>query len=104
MIEHANILILLFLVTAVFAAADLVALGALSAARDLKIRVPEEVSIIGFDDIDLASVVTPTLTTVHVHKSWIGSLGVRQLIYRTLDPTQPKVTISVSTRLGLCLS
>ena len=86
-------------VTAVFAAADLVALGALSAARDLKIRVPEDVSIIGFDDIDLASVVTPTLTTVHVHKSWIGSLGVRQLIYRTLDPTQPKVTISVSTRL-----
>lgn len=86
-------------VTAVFAAADLVALGALTAARDLKIRVPEDLSIIGFDDIDLASVVTPTLTTVHVHKSWIGSLGVRQLIYRALDPTQPKITISVSTRL-----
>lgn len=85
--------------TAVFAAADIVALGALSAARDLGIRVPQELSIIGFDNIDLASVVTPALTTVHVHKTWMGSLGVRQLIYRAEQPMQPRITISVSTKL-----
>lgn len=86
-------------VTAVFAAADIVALGALSAARDLGIEVPQQLSIMGFDNIELASVVTPALTTVHVHKTWMGALGVRQLLYRAEEPLQPKITISVSTRL-----
>ncbi len=86
-------------VTAVFASADLVAIGALNAARSLGIAVPENLSIIGFDDIDSASVVTPALTTVHVHKTRMGSLGVCQLLSRVAEPLQPKVTISVSTRL-----
>lgn len=85
--------------TAVFAAADIVALGALSAARDLGLRVPQDLSVMGFDNIDLASVVTPALTTVHVHKTWMGSLGVRQLISRAEQPMQPRITISVSTKL-----
>ena len=86
-------------VTAVFASADLVAIGALNAARNLGIAVPGELSVIGFDDIDSASVVTPALTTVRVHKTWMGSLAVRQLLSRASDPLQPKITISVSTRL-----
>lgn len=86
-------------VTAVFAAADIVAIGALNAARDLGVEVPGELSIIGFDNIDLASVVTPTLTTVHVHKTWMGSLGVRQLLHRAAEPRHPKLTISVATEL-----
>ncbi len=86
-------------VTAVFAAADLVALGALRAARDLGIDVPTELSIIGFDNIDLSSVVTPRLTTVHVHKTWMGSFGVRQLLDRAAEPEQPNITISVATKL-----
>jgi DNA-binding LacI/PurR family transcriptional regulator len=86
-------------VTAVFAAADIVALGALSAARDLDINIPRRVSVIGFDNIELASVVTPALTTIHVHKTWMGSIGVRQLLYRAKEPLQPKITIAVSTKL-----
>ncbi len=86
-------------VTAVFAAADIVAVGALNAARDLGIDVPTDLSVIGFDNIDLAGVVTPPLTTVHVHKTWMGALGIRQLLYRAAEPLHPKVSIAMATEL-----
>ena len=86
-------------VTAVFCAADIVALGVLSAARNLGISVPDELAIAGFDDIDMAAVVSPALTTVRVHKLWMGTMGVRQLLSRAAEPFRPKVTISVATDL-----
>ena len=86
-------------VTAVLACADLVAVGALNAARNLGLTVPQDLSIVGFDNIDLAGVVTPALTTVHVHKTWMGILGVRQLIARSLNPEQPKTTMLLTTNL-----
>ncbi|WP_431929711.1 GH1 family beta-glucosidase [Nonomuraea jabiensis] len=51
---------------AVFAATDQLAIGALQAARELGRRVPEDLAIVGFDDIDAASATTPGLTTVRV--------------------------------------
>jgi LacI family transcriptional regulator len=86
-------------VTAIFAVADIVAIGALNAARDLGVKVPDALSVIGFDNIDMANVVTPALTTVHVHKTWMGTLGVRQLIQRAQEVASPKVTVVVSTEL-----
>ncbi len=50
--------------TAVFAADDLMAVGALKAANDARISVPEGLSIVGFDEIEIGHFVTPTLTTV----------------------------------------
>jgi LacI family transcriptional regulator len=44
---------------------DAMALGAMSAARELGLRVPEDLSVVGFDDIDLAAHVDPPLTTVN---------------------------------------
>jgi LacI family transcriptional regulator len=49
---------------AVFCANDLMAIGALDAARELGLRVPEDVRIVGFDDIEAASLVSPALTTI----------------------------------------
>jgi LacI family transcriptional regulator len=49
---------------AVFCANDLTAIGALDAARELRLRVPDDVRLVGFDDIDAASLVSPALTTV----------------------------------------
>jgi DNA-binding LacI/PurR family transcriptional regulator len=50
--------------TAVFAATDELAIGAIKALYDSGIRVPEEVSVIGLDDIDISTFTTPALTTV----------------------------------------
>jgi len=49
---------------AVFCANDLTAIGAMDAARELGIAVPDEVAVVGFDDVDAATIVTPPLTTV----------------------------------------
>jgi LacI family transcriptional regulator len=86
-------------ITALFACNDLVALGAMSAARELGMQVPDDLSVIGFDNIAPAKEVIPPLTTVHVHKTWLGMISVRQLIERVMIPEQPKVTITVSTQL-----
>ena len=51
--------------TAVLAMSDAMAIGAMRAARGLGLRVPADLSIVGFDDIDLAGLVDPPLTTVH---------------------------------------
>jgi DNA-binding LacI/PurR family transcriptional regulator len=53
-------------VTAVFAAGDLIAMGAMAAARAMNIAIPRELSIMGFDDIDEAQSLSPPLTTMHV--------------------------------------
>jgi len=50
--------------TAIFAAADLLALGVVQALRDARLRVPDDISVVGFDDIPAATLTTPPLTTV----------------------------------------
>nr|WP_255671955.1 LacI family DNA-binding transcriptional regulator [Glycomyces amatae] len=64
-------------VTAVFAATDMVAAGVLKALREAGVAVPEEMSVVGFDDIPLASDLTPALTTVHVPHEELGREAVR---------------------------
>lgn len=86
-------------ITAIFACNDLTAIGAIHAARDMGIAVPEDLSIIGFDNIDMAKEVTPALTTIHVYKTWLGIFGVRQLITRAMNPEQPKTTTTIMTDL-----
>lgn len=66
--------------TAIFAGNDIMALGALEAAVGLGLRVPEDVSIVGFDDIDMASHETIQLTTVTQKKYEMGALAVRKLV------------------------
>jgi DNA-binding LacI/PurR family transcriptional regulator len=58
--------------TAVFVASDMVAMGALQAIRDRGLRVPEDIAIVGFDDITAARFVTPALTTVRVPTFGLG--------------------------------
>ncbi len=86
-------------VTALFCCNDETAIGALSAIREMGLNIPRDVSVIGFDNIDLAGETTPPLTTIHVHKSWMGSLGVQALIERVRNPLQPKITTVLATDL-----
>jgi len=59
---------------------DLVAVGALQACADLGRRVPDDVAIVGFDDIMLAALVTPPLTTCRVPRYELGAQAMRLLL------------------------
>lgn len=67
-------------ITAVFCYNDMIAVGALLACRELGVAVPGQLSVIGFDDIELARYVTPPLTTVHQPKLRLGELAMRMLL------------------------
>lgn len=66
--------------TAVFAASDDLGLGALEAARAAGCRVPDDVAVIGFDDIPLAREITPSLTTVRIPLAEIGRRAARLVV------------------------
>ena len=66
--------------TAVLCGNDVLAAGALSMARRMGLDVPGDVSVTGFDDIDLAEIVTPALTTVHVPHREMGRRAARLLV------------------------
>ena len=68
--------------TAVLAGTDVVAAGAMQALRAAGLRVPEDVSIVGYDDIPLASQLTPQLTTVHVPYEEMGRVALRAVVDR----------------------
>ena len=66
--------------SAVFAASDSMAIGAIRAIREAKLRVPEDIAIVGFDDIPSALTVDPKLTTVRQPIERLGQLAVETLI------------------------
>lgn len=86
-------------ITAIFACNDNVAIGAMNAAQDLGRRIPDDLSIIGFDDIDLSQEITPPLTTIHIDKMLMGVLGVRQLRDRIENSERTSLTTVLSTQL-----
>src|SRR6201988_1241508 len=69
-------------VDGIFCFNDLVALGALGALNELRVSVPGQVAVIGFDDLRLASLTTPQLSTLHVDKLDLGRSMVRILLGR----------------------
>ncbi|MBN1517358.1 LacI family DNA-binding transcriptional regulator [Candidatus Sumerlaeota bacterium] len=66
--------------TAIFCFSDLVAIGVYKAAQQLRLHIPQDVSIVGFDDIDLASVLGPALTTVGYGIRNVGRLVGEQML------------------------
>jgi len=69
-------------ITAVFCANDAVAVALMQAARQAGISIPDRVSVVGFDDIDLAGFVSPALTTMAVDKVGMGRIAVTLLAHR----------------------
>jgi len=67
---------------AVFAYNDLIAIGAIRAIHEANLLVPQDVAVIGFDDIEEGRFATPSLTTISPDKESIGQLAVRSLIAR----------------------
>jgi alanine racemase len=85
--------------TAVLAMSDAMAIGAIRAARELGMRVPDNLSVVGFDDIDLASHVDPALTTVHQPIRQKGSEAVRLLLEEVEGRASPVQRLRLDTRL-----
>lgn len=86
-------------ITAIFACNDEVAMGVVDAAHKLQLALPHDLSIVGYDNIDIAQNIKPELTTVHVDKTLMGALGVRQLFDRFDNPDRARLTITVGTEL-----
>lgn len=85
--------------TAVLCGNDVFAAGALLAAKNLGLRVPEDVSVTGFDDIEIAEIVTPSLTTVHVPHREMGRRAAQQLVsLRAGDDPGPSVELETSIK------
>ena len=73
----------------IFCCNDLMAIGALRAAAELGIAVPQALSVVGFDDIDLARFVHPPLTSVAQNTRRLGQLTAQCLLERIADPSRP---------------
>jgi len=85
--------------TAIFAFNDAIAVGTMRAAHELGVRVPEELSVIGFDDIAYATMVGPMLTTVRQPLGELGRTAVNLLLRLLERPSSEPRQIELSTRL-----
>jgi DNA-binding LacI/PurR family transcriptional regulator len=85
--------------TALLAINDLLAIGALRAAGDLGLRVPDDLSIAGYDDIPMAKYLMPRLTTASKEAARLGREAARLLLARLRDPDRPRQEISIPSRL-----
>lgn len=83
---------------AFFIASDPLAIGALRALQEAEIKVPDDVAIIGFDDIEAAKFASTPLTTIRVHTREMGRIGVKLLLER-LNGRELPLTVKVPTEL-----
>lgn len=72
---------------AIFTGNDAMAVGAYHALYQAGLKVPEDMAVVGYDDIELARYMTPPLTTIHQPKDVLGELAVDVLIHRMAQPT-----------------
>lgn len=87
-------------ITAIFAQTDLMALGAIEALRDLKIKVPDDIAIVGYNDEELSSYFKPHLTTVHQPRETLAQLTCERLIELIYSKTPKKPTkIAIQPKL-----
>ncbi len=87
--------------TAVFATNDLIVLGALSALREAALRCPEDMSLVGFDDLEFSELVNPPLTTVAQPGYQMGAKGATLLVRRLQGATDASQNIVLPTELKI---
>ncbi|MCI5650111.1 MAG: LacI family DNA-binding transcriptional regulator [Fusicatenibacter sp.] len=84
---------------AYFADNDIIAASAMKAFREHGYRIPEDVSIIGFDDMPLCDMMVPALSTMKVRKRELGATAVQRLLDRAEDPKREHLKMSMATKL-----
>jgi LacI family transcriptional regulator len=76
---------------AIFACNDMMAIGVVRCANDRKVRIPDELAVIGYDDIELANYITPRLTTIRQPKYQMGEIAAKLLLKKiNAYKTNPK--------------
>lgn len=83
--------------TAFFADNDMIALGAMKALQEMGYKIPEDVSVVGFDDLPFSEISNPALTTLRVPKQEMGRLAVKKLIEVINGETKIKTKTQVCT-------
>lgn len=86
--------------TVVMCGNDVLAVGAIKQARDMGLEVPRDISVTGFDDIELASVVSPALTTVHVPHRAMGRRSAMQLV-QMVEGNTPGQSLELATSIRM---
>lgn len=85
--------------TAVFAAGDKIAIGAINAVKDAGLSVPDDISIIGFDDIDISRYITPKLTTIRQNCDEFGKAAVDLLVEQINQKVHLKINKVIPVEL-----
>jgi DNA-binding LacI/PurR family transcriptional regulator len=87
--------------TGIFTANDLMAIGALRALKQARIAVPDQVEVIGFDDIEMAELMDPPLSTVSQPAIEMGRQSARMLLQMMTGKKLRQKTVTLNTRLVL---
>jgi LacI family transcriptional regulator len=101
---HSKALVLLRLIprpTAIFAGNDMIALGVLLAIRESGLRCPEDVSVVGFDDLEIAESTNPSLSSVSQSGYQLGTAAARILLDRLEGDVSPAKHLILDTSLKL---
>jgi len=85
--------------TAVFADNDIIAFGAMKAMREFGIKIPQDVSVVGFDDMPFCKMIDPPLTTARVYKQRMGMIALKRLVERIDETPAETIKIEVNTTL-----
>ncbi len=82
-----------------FADNDLIAIGVIKALSERGYKVPEDVGVIGFDNIDTNHIFQPSLSSIAFSRKYLGQLAIHQLLHHITNPKQPHIKIAIDTRL-----
>jgi len=80
--------------SALFVSSDAMAIGALRAMEEAGLQIPQDISLVGFNDISVAKYLSPALTTIHVPTEWIGEQSVEELV--TLMTQEKTITKKIT--------
>lgn len=82
-----------------FADNDLIAMGAMKAFKEAGFRIPQDIAIVGFDNLPFSKVIEPSLTTIHVPKQYMGEMAAARLIELLCNPSASPIKIEIGTTL-----
>jgi len=85
--------------TALFVANNLMTIGAMLALKEARVRIPQELAVVGFDDMDWAPILTPALTAVAQPAYTLGTSAATLLMQRLENPARPVQEVVLKTRL-----